>query len=64
MVAKLGKPFQAVINEALREGLADVEKPSQKRPYQTTPRPMGLKAGRNLDHIQELLSAMEGEAAH
>lgn len=63
VAARLGKSFQAVINETLRESLADVENPPLKRPYQTTPRPMGLKPGRNLDNIQELLSEIEGEDA-
>lgn len=59
VAARQGKPFQTVINETLREGLADIENPPKKRPYRTTPRPMGLKPGRNLDNIQELLSEIE-----
>lgn len=59
--AKLGTPFKTVINEALRAGLDQVEKPARRRPYKTTPRAMGLKAGRNLDNIQELLAQIEGE---
>jgi hypothetical protein len=54
-------PFRAVVNEALRAGLDQVEKPARSRPYKTEPHPMGLQSGRNLDNIQELLSQIEGE---
>jgi hypothetical protein len=30
-------------------------------PFRTKPHKMGLKAGRNLDNIQELLAQIEGE---
>jgi hypothetical protein len=59
--AKLSTPFKTVINEALRAGLDQVEQPTKQRRYKTKPRPMGLKPGRNLDNIQELLAQMEGE---
>jgi hypothetical protein len=52
-----------VINEALRAGLKEVEKPAMQRPYQTEAHPMGLRQGRNLDNIQELLAQIEGEDA-
>ena len=53
--------FRRVVNEALRAGLHVVEKPAQARPYHTQPRKLGLKAGRNLDNIQELIAQVEGE---
>jgi antitoxin component of RelBE/YafQ-DinJ toxin-antitoxin module len=59
--AKLGTPFKTVVNEALRAGLDHVARPADQRPYQTRPRAMGLKPGRNLDNIQELLAQIEGE---
>ena len=58
--AKLRKPFKNVINEALRAGLEQVEKPAERRQYKTKSHKMGLKSGRNLDNIQELLSLIEG----
>ncbi|MBA4388658.1 MAG: DUF2191 domain-containing protein, partial [Verrucomicrobia bacterium] len=61
---KLHTPFRAVINEALRAGLQAVESPSPSKPYRTTTRKMGLKPGRNLDNIQELLAQVEGESHH
>ena len=59
--AKLHTPFKTVINEALRVGLDHVEQPAKSRPYKTQAHSMGLKAGRNLDNIQELLAQVEGE---
>jgi hypothetical protein len=59
--AKLGRPFKAIINEALRAGLDQVEKPAKQRHYRTNPHKMGLHQGRNLDNIQELLAQIEGE---
>jgi hypothetical protein len=58
---KLGTSFKAVINEALRNGLDQVEKPAKSNSYKTRPHKMGLKAGRNIDNIQELLAQIEGE---
>ena len=58
---KLGTPFKTVINEALRNGLDKVEQPAKYRSYKTEPHKMGLKAGLNLDNIQELLAQVEGE---
>ena len=59
--AKSSTPFKTVINEALRTGLDQVEKPTKQRHYKTRARPMGLRPGRNLDNIQELLAHIEGE---
>lgn len=50
-----------VINEALRAGLDHAEQPLKRRPYQTKPHAMGVRSGRNLDNIQELLAQIEGE---
>lgn len=57
----LHEPFRRVINEALRAGLDVVEEPGSEKPYSTRPHKMGLRAGRNLDNIQELLAQIEGE---
>ena len=58
---KLHAPFRRVVNEALRAGLQAVKEPAQSRPYHTRPRKLGLRAGRSLDNIQELLAQIEGE---
>ena len=61
LAAALQQPFRRVVNEALRAGLPTLEGLPRTRAYSTTPRDMGLKAGRNLDHIQALLAQVEGE---
>jgi hypothetical protein len=61
VAARLHTPFRRVVNEALRAGLQAVKDPPKTRAYRTRPHKMGLKAGRNLDNIQELLAQIEGE---
>jgi len=61
VAAKLSTPFKTIINEALRAGLDQVEQPAKQRRYKTKPHKMGLRRGRNLDNIQELLAQIEGE---
>jgi hypothetical protein len=59
---KLNTSFRQVVNEALRAGLRTIETPAKSRPYHTHPHKMGLRQGRNLDNIQELIAQIEGEA--
>jgi hypothetical protein len=54
-------PFRTVINEALRAGLKTLSTPPDAVRYQTKPHKLGLKTGKNLDNIQELLAQIEGE---
>ena len=61
VAAQLRTPFKTIVNEALRAGLDQVEKPAKQRRYKTKPHKMGLRHGRNLDNIQELLTQIEGE---
>jgi len=61
LARRLGKPFKAVVNEALRLGLEQVEKPMKQQPYKTQSHAMGLRQGYSLDNIQELLAQVEGE---
>ncbi len=63
IAAKLRIPFRTIVNEALRAGLDQVEQPAKHRRYKTKPHVMGLRQGRNLDNIQELLAQIEGEDA-
>lgn len=58
---QLHVPFKTVVNEALRLGLSEVEKPARQRRYRTNPHAMGLRRGHSLDNIQELLAQAEGE---
>ena len=59
---KLRTPFRQVVNAALRAGLQTVEQPAKTRVYRTQPHQLGLKAGKSLDNIQELLAQIDGEA--
>lgn len=61
VAGRMHAPFRRVVNEALRAGLQAVEKPSRAQAYRTRPHNLGLKAGRNLDNIQDLISQVEGE---
>lgn len=61
VAARLREPFRRVVNEALRAGLQTVAEPAPCRPYRTKPHGLGLRAGRNLDNIQDLLAQVEGE---
>lgn len=58
---KLHLPFKTVVNEALRLGLDEVERPAKQRRYRTLARSLGLRKGYSLDNIQELLAHSEGE---
>lgn len=58
---QLGAPFRRVVNEALRAGLKSVAEPPKTKAYQTRPHKLGLKTGRSLDNIQELIAQIEGE---
>jgi hypothetical protein len=42
---QLNSPFRHVVNEALRIGLREVEKPVLTKPYRTVPHDMGLRGG-------------------
>jgi hypothetical protein len=59
--AKLGQPFKAIINSALRVGLDEVLRPAAAKPYRTKSRPLGLRPGFNYDNVGELLAQAEGE---
>ena len=61
LAVELKKPFKVVLNEALRKGLDQVEKPQKCRKYLTNPHEMGLREGLSIDNVQELLAQVEGE---
>jgi hypothetical protein len=61
VAAKLGKPFQDVIDEALHIGLDKMLHPPVAKPYSYKARPMGLRPGLSYDNIGELLAQIEGD---
>jgi hypothetical protein len=61
-VKKRGRPFKTVVNEALRAGLAVIEKRASARPaHRTTGFNLGPSLVGSLDNIEEVLSRVEGE---
>jgi hypothetical protein len=58
---KLKKPLRAILNEALRAGLERIGDVAARRTYRTIPHDMGLRKGRSLDNVQELLSQLQGD---
>jgi hypothetical protein len=61
LAARQGVPFRRLVSEALRAGLKVVRGGAEARPHRTSPHKMGLRPGRNLDNVQELLAQIEGE---
>jgi hypothetical protein len=58
---RTGRPYRAVVNDALRRGLeAD---PDVAAPYRVDSRPLGLRPGISLDCIASLLDALDGPGA-
>jgi hypothetical protein len=56
------RPLKAVVNEALRAGLAAIEKkPAPRKPYRTTGFDLGPSLVGSLDNIEEVLARTEGE---
>ena len=60
MATRTGRAFKDVVNETLRRGLD--AKPVRGKPFQLRARPMGLRAGVQLDNVAELLEQLEGPA--
>jgi hypothetical protein len=59
--ARLGLSFKDVINRALEEGLSQLERENQARPFRTEPVAMGLTQGLSYDNVAELIARGESE---
>lgn len=61
-VKRRRRPLKAVVNDALRAGLAAMEKraPAHK-PYRTTGFNLGPSLVGSLDNIEEVIARVEGE---
>jgi hypothetical protein len=57
-VRRTGKPYRAVVNDALRRGL-EAPRPALP-PYRVDARPMGLRPGMDIDDIAGLLDLLDG----
>ena len=58
-VRRTGRPFKAVVNEAIRSGLERAAAPSLP-PFRVRARSLGLREGLSYDDIEGLLDAVEG----
>lgn len=58
--SRTGRPHRVVVNEALRRGLE--ARPVAPEPYRVQARPMGLRAGVDLDDIEGLLDRLDRDA--
>jgi len=56
-----GEPFRAVVNEAIRRGLARKATVEAAEPFHVVARDLGeLRPGLSLDNVAELLDQVEG----
>ncbi len=63
-----GVSFKAVVNEALRTGIRDIESPPPRKPYQTKTRPLIIlpghdpyKLGQLADEVDDMAKMDKGE---
>lgn len=60
--AAKGRPFKVVVNEALRAGLAALERRAPARkPHRTRGLDLGPSLVGSLDNVEEVLSRAEGD---
>jgi hypothetical protein len=59
LVARSGKPFKQLVNEALRLGFRQIQQAPKPKPYRTKPHNMG-PAKIDLDNIAEAIEQIEG----
>ena len=62
-VRKTGKPFKAIVNDALRNGLVRPRPGRKLPPFRVKARPMGLRPGLNYDCISALLEYLDDPSA-
>jgi plasmid stability protein len=56
-----GRPFRAIVNDTLRQGLATRRAAPTRRPFKVTARDLGkLLPGLTLDSVADLLEQVEG----
>lgn len=62
LAARRGESYKDTVNEALREGLAVLEKPLPRRPYRTKARSLGVVPGVDYDKVGQLADQWDDEA--
>jgi hypothetical protein len=58
---KTGSPFKEIVNKAIRAGLENVDKPTQKKPYKSKAYSLGYPPSADLDHALNLADRLESE---
>jgi hypothetical protein len=58
---RTGQPLKRVVNDALRVGLEQLQRPSQMKPCRVKTYSMGYPPRVNLDKAMEIASALEEE---
>ncbi|HYN07306.1 MAG TPA: CopG family transcriptional regulator [Vicinamibacterales bacterium] len=60
---KRGQSFKAIVNDALRAGLAVLDKPAGRRaPFHTSGFDLGPSLVGNMDDVEGVLARVEGES--
>jgi hypothetical protein len=54
-------PLKAVVNDALRAGLAIIDQPAATRPFRTTGFDLGPSLAGSLDDVEGVLARVEGD---
>jgi hypothetical protein len=62
LVRRRKRPLKAIVNEALRAGLAIIDTPPAARAFRTTGFDLGPSLVGSLDDVEGVLSRVEGEA--
>lgn len=60
---RTGRGLKATINDALRRGLGVGTRTSRKTPFRVEPHSMGIRAGVDLDRLNQLSDELEAEDA-
>lgn len=60
-ISRSGDGMKAVVNRALRIGLGMTDKPVEPEPFQVEPHDFGVRAGLDLDRMNQLVDELEGE---
>lgn len=57
---RTGESFKSVLNRILRDGLNARREQQPKEPFRVKARPLGLRAGVQIDNVAELLEQLDG----
>jgi len=61
-VRRQRRPFRAVVNDALRAGLARLDEPAvPRKPHRTTGFNLGSSLVGSLDNVEDVLQRVEGD---